>query len=57
LVCTASRYSFHGPVSLAGDVEDLAQLDMAPDLGPVRLAVAAERIPVGVHAGLVVALG
>src|SRR5205807_1636279 len=43
-------------LALAGDVEDFAELDMAPDLGPARLAVAIERFPVGVGRGLVIPL-
>ncbi len=46
-----------GAVALAGDVEDAADCDVAPALGPGRLVVAAERIAEGVDAGLVVALG
>jgi hypothetical protein len=46
-----------GAVALAGDVEDLADLDVAPDFGPAGFAVAAQGIAVGVDAGLVVALG
>ena len=34
-------------VALAGDVEDLAQGDVAPDLGPARVAVAAQGVAVG----------
>ena len=33
-------------VALAGDVEDLAESDMTPALGPAGLAVAAERVAV-----------
>src|ERR1700761_4585728 len=31
----------HGAVALAGDVEDLAETDVAPDLRPAWLAIAA----------------
>ena len=30
----------HGPVALACDIENLAQIDMRPDLGPLRVQVA-----------------
>ncbi len=46
-----------GAVALAGEVEDLADGDVAPDLGPGRLVVAAKRVAEGVDRGLVVALG
>ena len=39
-----------GTVALAGHVEDLADGDVAPDLGPRRLVVAAQRIAEGVDA-------
>ncbi len=37
----------HGAVPLAGDVKDFAQRNVAPNLSPARLSVAAERIFVG----------
>ena len=46
-----------GAVALAGDVEDAADLDVAPALGPGGIIVAAERIAERVDAGLVVTLG
>ena len=46
----------HGAFALAGDVENLAQLDVAPNFGPARLAVAIEALAIGVGCGLVVAL-
>ncbi len=46
-----------GAVALAGEVKDLANLNVAPDFSPRWLVVAAEGIAVGVDAGLVVALG
>src|SRR6476469_8905570 len=45
-----------GALALSGNVEDLAQLDVAPDLGPARLAIAVQAIAVGVGRRLVVAL-
>src|ERR1700722_1130263 len=45
------------PLAPAGDIENLAQLDVAPDLGPARLAIAVQRGAVGIGRGLVVALG
>ena len=46
-----------GAIALAGDVEDFAEGDVAPDLGPGGIVVAAEGVAVGVDGGLVVALG
>ena len=34
----------HGAVALAGEVEDFADRNMAPDLGPSRFAVAAQGV-------------
>src|SRR5579883_288605 len=45
-----------GALALSGDVEDFAQLDVAPDLGPAGIAVAVQAFAVGVGGGLVVAL-
>jgi hypothetical protein len=45
-----------GAFALAGDIENLAQLDMAPDFGPARLAVPVNRRPVSVGRGLIVPL-
>src|SRR5271155_2708492 len=42
----------HGALALAGNVENLAQLQVAPDFGPARVAVAVERLAVGVGGGL-----
>ena len=39
-----------GAVALAGDVEDFADGDVAPDFSPARFAVAAESVAVGVDA-------
>jgi len=36
----------YGPVPLSGYVEDLADLDVTPALGPTRFIVAAQGIPV-----------
>ncbi len=44
------------PVALAGDIKDLPQRDVAPDLGPLRLVVSAQRIAIGIGGRLVVAL-
>ena len=41
-----------GALALSGDVENLAQLDMAPDFGPARLAIAVQAVAVGVGGGL-----
>src|ERR1035441_4556912 len=46
----------HRAVALAGDVEDVAQMDVAPDLGPARVAIAAQRVAEAVCRGLVIAL-
>src|SRR5258707_9361953 len=43
-------------LTLSGHVKYLAQLDMAPDLGPARLAIAVERLAVLIRGRLVVAL-
>ena len=32
-----------GAFALAGDIENLTQLDAAPDFGPARLAIAVDR--------------
>jgi len=45
-----------GAVALAGDVEDVAELDVAPDLDPLGIAVSTQGIAEGVGRGLVVAL-
>ncbi len=45
-----------GAVALAGDVEDTAELDVGPDLGPAGVSVAAEGVAEGVGGGLIVAL-
>src|SRR5216684_783208 len=45
-----------GPLPLAGDIENLAQLNVTPDFGPARLPVAIERIAVGVGRSLIVVL-
>src|SRR5579885_3664842 len=45
-----------GALALSGDVEDFAQLDVAPDLGPAGIAIAVQAFAVGVGGGLVVAL-
>ena len=45
-----------GALALSGQVEDLAQLNVAPDFGPARLAVAVERLAIGVRRRLVVVL-
>ena len=45
-----------GALALSRDVENLAQLDVAPDLGPARLAIAVQAVAVGVGRGLEVTL-
>jgi hypothetical protein len=45
-----------GAFALAGDIENLAELDVAPDFGPARLAVPINGCPVGVGRRLVVPL-
>src|SRR5271168_1447141 len=45
-----------GAFALPGNVKDLAELDMAPNLGPARIAVAVERIPISVGGCLIVFL-
>src|SRR5882757_4106243 len=45
-----------GAVALARDVEDAAQLNVAPDLDPLRIAIAAQRIAERVSRRLVIAL-
>ena len=46
----------HRAFPLSGDVKDLAQLNVAPNLGPARLAVAVERVAIGIGRGLIVFL-
>ena len=46
----------HGAFALAGDVEDFAQANVAPDFGPVRIVVAIDGFAVFVGCRLVVAL-
>ena len=46
-----------GALALAGDVEDAAELDVGPDLGPAGVAVAAEGVAEAVGSGLIVVLG
>ncbi len=46
----------HCAIPLTGDVEDFAELDVAPDLGPLRIVVSAQRVAIGVGGRLVVAL-
>ena len=45
-----------GAFSLIGDIEDLAQLNVAPDLGPFWFSVAAQRFTIGVRSRLVILL-
>src|SRR5208337_772124 len=45
-----------GALALAAHVEDFAELNVAPDLGPLGLAITVEGIAIGVRRGLVVAL-
>ena len=42
--------------ALAGEIEDLAELDVAPDLSPFRIAIAIQGVAVGVCRSLVIAL-
>ena len=57
LVWTARRYSLTARSRWPVMSKILPMCDVAPDFSPARLAVAAQRIAVGVDAGLVVALG
>src|SRR6266850_4898698 len=43
-------------LALAGHIEDLAQLHVAPDFGPAGLAVAVDGVAIGIGGGLEVAL-
>jgi len=43
-------------LTLAGDVEDLSQLDMRPDLRPTRISIAIDGFAVGIRRRLIVAL-
>src|SRR5581483_9957346 len=45
-----------GALALTGDVEDLAEIDVAPDLDPFGVAVAAESVTEAVGGGLMVFL-
>src|SRR5664280_2916212 len=45
-----------GALALSGNVEDFAELEMAPDLGPLRFVIAVEGLAIGVRRSLVVAL-
>src|SRR5882724_8027120 len=45
-----------GAVALAGNVEDLAKSNMAPDLNPLRLSISTQSVAIAVCCGLVVAL-
>src|SRR6266567_6002198 len=45
-----------GALALAGDIENLAQLNMAPDFGPARIPIAVQAITVGVGGSLIVVL-
>ena len=45
-----------GALALSRDVKDLSQLNVAPDLGPPRLAIAVQAVSVGVGRSLEVAL-
>src|SRR5208282_4855085 len=45
-----------GAFALAGHVENLAQLQVAPNLGPARFAVAIQRFAVGVCRRLIILL-
>ena len=46
----------HRALALAGDVEDLAQIDVRPDFGPLRLQVAVQRFAEFVRRRLIVVL-
>src|SRR5712671_2090486 len=46
----------HGAFTLARDVEDFAQLEVAPDFGPAGLAIAVQGCTVGVCRRLIVSL-
>src|ERR1700683_1832257 len=45
-----------GAFALTGDVENLAQLDAAPNFGPARLSVSVDRRAVGIGRGLIISL-
>src|SRR6478735_1800420 len=45
-----------GAFALPGNVKNFAQLYMAPNLGPARIAIAVQRIAIGVRRGLIVVL-
>ena len=38
-----------GALALSGNVEDLSQLNVAPDFSPARLAIAIQRVAVGIR--------
>lgn len=46
----------NGPFALAGNVEDLPHLDVAPDFGPDGIPIPGQRVAISVHAGLVITL-
>ena len=56
LVWSSLAVFVDGAFALAGNIENLAQLDMAPDFGPARLAVAIDGLAIGIGRGLVVPL-
>ena len=43
----------HGPLALAGNIENLSQLNMTPDLRPPRLSVSVNRRAVSVSRRLI----
>ena len=52
----ARLYSLTAALPLRGDVENLAQVDVAPHLGPLRIQVARQRFPEGIRRLLIVVL-
>src|SRR5579862_8685555 len=46
----------HSALTLPGNVEDLAQLDVAPDFGPLGVAISIEALAIRIGGGLVVLL-
>src|SRR5579884_1659201 len=46
----------YGPIPLIGDIKDLAEIDMGPNLGPFGLAVPVDGLPEFIGRGLIVAL-
>src|SRR5207245_944615 len=57
VVCLGSLAVFvDRSLALPGDIENLAELNVAPDFCPARIAVAVERVTISICGGLVVFL-